>query len=149
MVTVYLDTCCLNRPFDDQSQSRIHLEAEAVLLILLYHKLGYWEWVSSEVVDYEIEQNSAEAHRMAVRELAGVAAKTVRIKETITRRATKIETWGIDGFDALHLACAESARVSVFLTTDDKLVKKSKKYQDSLRVRVENPLAWIQEMEKK
>jgi len=31
---VYLDVCCLNRPFDDQSQDRIHLESEAVLLIL-------------------------------------------------------------------------------------------------------------------
>ncbi|MBE2197400.1 MAG: hypothetical protein IAE79_02240 [Anaerolinea sp.] len=25
---VYLDVCCLNRPFDDQSQERIQLEAE-------------------------------------------------------------------------------------------------------------------------
>jgi len=32
--TVYLDVCCLNRPFDDQTQDRIHLESEAVLLIL-------------------------------------------------------------------------------------------------------------------
>ena len=27
---VYFDTCALNRPFDDQSQARIRLEAEAV-----------------------------------------------------------------------------------------------------------------------
>lgn len=25
---VYLDNCCYNRPYDDQSQMRIHLEAE-------------------------------------------------------------------------------------------------------------------------
>jgi hypothetical protein len=25
---IYLDVCCLNRPFDDQTQARIHLEAE-------------------------------------------------------------------------------------------------------------------------
>jgi hypothetical protein len=31
---VYLDICCLKRPFDDQSQSRIHLESEAVLGLL-------------------------------------------------------------------------------------------------------------------
>lgn len=31
---VYLDICCLKRPFDDQSQPRIHLEAEAVLALL-------------------------------------------------------------------------------------------------------------------
>ncbi len=34
MKLVYLDTCCLNRPFDDQTQAHIHLEAEAVLLIM-------------------------------------------------------------------------------------------------------------------
>ena len=35
MMAIYLDTCCLNRPFDDQTQDRIRLEAEAVILILI------------------------------------------------------------------------------------------------------------------
>jgi hypothetical protein len=26
---IYLDSCCFNRPFDDQSKLRIRLEAEA------------------------------------------------------------------------------------------------------------------------
>ena len=30
---VYLDNCCFNRPFDDQSQARVRLEAEAKLEI--------------------------------------------------------------------------------------------------------------------
>jgi len=29
MERVYLDLCCLNRPFDDQTQERIRLETEA------------------------------------------------------------------------------------------------------------------------
>ena len=32
-VRVYLDNCCFNRPFDDQKQTRIRLEAEAKLCI--------------------------------------------------------------------------------------------------------------------
>jgi hypothetical protein len=28
---IYLDACCLNRPFDDQTQSRIYLEAQAIM----------------------------------------------------------------------------------------------------------------------
>jgi len=28
---IYLDTCCFNRPFDDQSQTRIRFETEAKL----------------------------------------------------------------------------------------------------------------------
>jgi hypothetical protein len=30
---IYLDNCCFNRPFDDQSQTRVRLEAEAKLEI--------------------------------------------------------------------------------------------------------------------
>jgi hypothetical protein len=33
-VKVYLDTSVYNRPFDDQSQTRIRLEAEAFLSII-------------------------------------------------------------------------------------------------------------------
>jgi hypothetical protein len=32
LLRIYLDACCLNRPFDDQTQERIRLESEAVLL---------------------------------------------------------------------------------------------------------------------
>jgi hypothetical protein len=31
---LYLDNCCYNRPYDDQTQERIHLEGEAVLAII-------------------------------------------------------------------------------------------------------------------
>jgi hypothetical protein len=30
-VLIYLDTCCFNRPFDDQSQTRIRFETAAKL----------------------------------------------------------------------------------------------------------------------
>ncbi|GGA02700.1 hypothetical protein [Okeania sp. KiyG1] len=33
-IRVYLDTSVYNRPFDDQTQNKIALETEAVLLIL-------------------------------------------------------------------------------------------------------------------
>lgn len=35
---VYLNVCALNRPLDDQSQMRIQLKTDAVLLILSYVK---------------------------------------------------------------------------------------------------------------
>lgn len=34
IMKLYLVNCCYNRPFDDQTQDRIHLESEAVLAIL-------------------------------------------------------------------------------------------------------------------
>jgi hypothetical protein len=53
---IYLDACCLNRPFDDQRQPRIRLEAEAISLILQNFHQREWEWVGSEVLVYELEQ---------------------------------------------------------------------------------------------
>lgn len=55
-VRLYLDACCLNRPFDDQTQVRIRLEAEAILLILFQIYAYGWEWIGSEVLSYEIDQ---------------------------------------------------------------------------------------------
>lgn len=53
---IYLDACCLNRPFDDQSQDRIRLETEAVLSILNRCLLGEWQLIGSEALDYEISK---------------------------------------------------------------------------------------------
>jgi len=56
MKKIYLDVWCLNRPFDDQTQDRIRMEAEAILLILKNFEVGKWQWIGCEVLDFEIEQ---------------------------------------------------------------------------------------------
>ncbi|MEP7343428.1 MAG: hypothetical protein ABI977_37250 [Acidobacteriota bacterium] len=43
--------------FDDQSQERILLEAEAIIVILARIEQGLLTWTSSEAVDYEIARN--------------------------------------------------------------------------------------------
>lgn len=53
---IYLDACCLNRPFDDQRQARVRLEAEAISLILQKLHQREWEWISSDVLVYELAQ---------------------------------------------------------------------------------------------
>lgn len=52
---LYLDVSSLNRPFDDQSQSRIRLEAEAVIFILEQIDMSVWSQVSSEIAILEID----------------------------------------------------------------------------------------------
>jgi hypothetical protein len=47
-ILIYLDVCCLNRPFDEQTQERIRLEAEAVLFILTKFQVGDWRLLGSE-----------------------------------------------------------------------------------------------------
>jgi len=51
-----MDACCVNRPYDDQSQDRIRLESEAVLLIIQHCQNQDWEWIGSEVLNFEIQK---------------------------------------------------------------------------------------------
>ena len=142
---IYLDVCCLNRPFDDQTQDRIHLEAEAVLLILKRIEEGKWIWKSSEVVQFEISQTPNLERRAQVQLLTNFADETIVIDELIIQRAEILQNNGFKAYDALHLACAESAKSSVFLTTDDRLLKRAQKTKNLLKVSVHNPLNWLQE----
>lgn len=60
-------------------------------------------------------------------------------------RARQLEALGFHGMDALHLACAESGDADVFLTTDDRLLARAVRLAAQLRIRVVNPVSWIEE----
>ena len=51
---VYLDNCCYNRPFDEQTQLKVLLETEAKLRVQSLMRNGDVEYVWSGVLDYEI-----------------------------------------------------------------------------------------------
>jgi predicted nucleic acid-binding protein len=142
---VYLDACCLNRPFDDQTQARIRLEAEAVLIVVAQCESGQWEWVTSEAMDVEITRTPDPERRRRVRFLAAQAHHSVIVGDAEIRRAQRLESWGIAAYDALHVACAESANADVLLTTDDRLLRKCVALGERLRVWVKNPLEWLEE----
>jgi len=146
MTKVYLDTCCLNRPFDDQTQERVRLEAEAVLAILSRIEKGEWDWVGSEVLIDEIEQTPDTQKLSRAKLLSGFIQENVEIGEKEARRAKDLQKEGFQVFDALHLACAESAKADVFLSTDDRLLKLAKRMSKRLKTRVVNPLVWVEEM---
>ena len=57
---VYLDNCCFNRPFDDQSQLIIRLETEAILFIQEEIKNGNIELVWSYILEQENDDNPFE-----------------------------------------------------------------------------------------
>ncbi|BAG03619.1 hypothetical protein [Microcystis aeruginosa] len=50
---------------------------------------------------------------------------------------------GFKFYDALHLAFAEAGGADIFLTTDDRLLRKAQQYRDSINVTVENPVIWL------
>ncbi len=148
MTKVYLDVCCLNRPFDDQTQDRIHLEAEAVILILKHFRAGEWQWVGSEVLDFEIDQTPDLDRKVRVRLLTIDMHHSILMQQREEERAQQLEALGFHSVDALHLACAESGGADIFLTTDDQLLRRASRLSGYLHVRVENPLTWLKEVMK-
>jgi hypothetical protein len=67
---IYLDACALNRLTDDQSQLRIHAEAEAIERVLHLVWKGEAEWKASIVLEAEIRRNpNREGRNDALRSL--------------------------------------------------------------------------------
>ena len=52
-IKVYLDNCCFNRPYDNQSHLRIRLESEAKLKIQEEIRSGAYKLIWSYILDYE------------------------------------------------------------------------------------------------
>jgi predicted nucleic acid-binding protein len=140
MATVYLDVCCLNRPFDDQSQDRIRLESEAVRLILARISSGELSWMVGEVMEEEIERTADPVRRGRTRLMLSYAETKIVLGDAEVARGEELQALGFQAYDALHLACAESAAADVFLTTDDRLLRTARRSVNELRIGVANPL---------
>ena len=54
---IYLDNCCYNRPFDEQTQLRIRLETEAKLAIQRQMRMGVLEYVWSDMLANEVDES--------------------------------------------------------------------------------------------
>ena len=65
---LYLDNCCYNRPFDDQSQERVHLESEAVLIILKRGQRKIDTIIGSAVLDLEMDHMADPVKKAKVKE---------------------------------------------------------------------------------
>jgi predicted nucleic acid-binding protein len=143
---IYLDACCLNRPFDDQSQNRIRLEAEAIVIIMNRMHNKEWEWIGSDVLVAELENTPNIEKRNYLSELSECVHTNVTLTENEIIRADELENIGFKSFDAMHIACAESADADVFLTTDDKLLKNAQREKGNLSIKAANPLPWLTEI---
>ena len=145
-VAIYLDNCCLNRPFDDQDQDRVRLEAEAVTVIMRGVQAGNWIWVGSDVLRIENEENPDAERRRRVSGLLESEHRRVFLDAEDIRRAGEIQAMGFDALDAYHVAAAEKGQCAVFLTTDDRLLSAAARNRDRLHVSVQNPLQWLNEV---
>ena len=143
MTQVYLDTSVYNRPFDDQTQPKIHLETQAVIVILQMVENKLIELVSSSVLEYENSRNPDKLSRAAMNRYLQMAKVKQLVDESIKQRGLQLERQGIKAVDALHVACAEALNSDYFLTCDKRLINRC----TSLTLKTLNPVDFILEQE--
>jgi hypothetical protein len=140
---IYLDNCCFNRPFDDQSQIRIRLESEAKLRIQDDILEGKFEFVWSYMLEAENLANPFDERKKPIGDWRQHAIVSIKENPTILDNAKRLGQLGLRNKDALHLSCAISAGCRYFLTTDDQLLNKGKFIQD---LAVTDPIGFIREV---
>ena len=143
---VYLDTCCYSRPYDDKRQSQIFREISAIETILDYLQIRQWHWITSEVIVFEVNRNPNLTQREDIKKLLRNAHQYVLVGIREELRSEQLESFGFKPLDVLHIACAENANADILLTTDRRMLRRAKNYHFQLRIRVENPHIWLQEV---
>jgi predicted nucleic acid-binding protein len=138
---IYLDNCCLNRPYDDQANLNIHLEAEAKLFIQNEILLNTFELAWSFMMDYEISFNPFYDRKIAFLNWKNVAVVDIEPAENILIKGKELNIRKIKRKDALHIACAIEAECEYFLTTDRKILNKN-----VAEIKVINPLDLIRQL---
>ncbi|KST68127.1 hypothetical protein BC008_34070 [Mastigocoleus testarum BC008] len=143
MTKVYLDTSIYNRPFDDQTQPKIFLETQAVILILQMVEAKLIELVNSSVLEYENSRNSVLVNQQTMKRYLQIATIKQEVNETTRERAQELEKQGVKAIDALHVACAEASKSDYFITCDKRLINRCR----GLTLQVINPTDFILEIE--
>ena len=143
-VKIYLDMCCFNRPYDDQQQTRIHLESLSKLHLQKMITEGELDFVWSFVLEYENSKNPFQLRKETIRKFSYRCVQYIDESHAnyITKTAKTIMKSGVKEKDALHVACAIFASCDYFLTTDDRLLK----YRTS-QIKIINPTQFINNME--
>ena len=142
---VYLDNCCYNRPYDDQSQLRISLETQAKLQIQDMIRDKEVELASSYVLIFENSKNPYELRKRTILRFVKENVNSyvdIDSADKVKALAEEIIATGIKTADAYHVACAILSESDCFLTTDDRLLNYT-----TDKVRIEDPTQFIREWE--
>jgi len=70
----------------------------------------------------------------------------MELTDSILSKASKFKQLGFTTYDALHLVFAIEANVDTFLSTDDKLLRRARRYSEEIPISVANPLSWLQKV---
>lgn len=94
---------------------------------------------------FEKDKNPHPQRKAYVEEILANALIFVELDPKLIQRGKELEAVGFKGADALHLACAEAAKVDYFCSCDEKLIRRAKTLK-VVRVRVVSPLELAEEI---
>ena len=123
---IYLDTCALQRPLDDQDQFNIQVESDLILTILERVEAGEHGIISSAVLRYEIENNPLTTRRDFCKRILSMAKINIDISASVESEAKRYSQSGISTLDAAHLSCAVAANANFLCTVDKHFLRKAK-----------------------
>jgi hypothetical protein len=143
-MTIYLDMRALRRPFDDQAQPRMWLEALAVSRILASCGSGV-TIDNSGALETENAMYPKPVRRTRVSGLLGWFGEPAPLSQAVLEKAIVIRGFGFGDMDALHLAFAEATSCQYFLSCDDELLTRSRRHGRELRTIALNPVDFVRE----
>ena len=141
---VYLDNCCYNRPFDEQTQLKVRLETEAKLRVQAMMRNGEIEYVWSDILSHEVLDNPFPARREKILEWRHGAFCAVEMTTEVIADADELAEKGLMAADALHVASAAAADCDFFITTDIRLLRRVRQFKTT---RLLNPMEFLLEVE--
>jgi len=144
---VYLDVCCLKRPFDDQRSTRVQLETAAVAGLIDHAERESIRLVRSPAHAIENDRNPREDRRLAASIWLRTARVEVPFNENVASRAREIAGLGFGTLDALHASFAEEAGSRWLVTTDDQLIALGRRHRGALRVEITNPIRLLESLQ--
>ena len=101
------------------------LETEAKLRIQKEIRNGQFDLVWSYILDFENNKNPYRERRYLINDFKKYAIEDVEENSELKDISRLILDRGIHQMDALHIACAIITGCTYFLTTDDRILKKS------------------------
>ena len=122
---VYLDTCALNRLTDDLGQPRLFAEAQAMTTIFTLIQNRQVRWLASTILALEISRNPDPYKRLFASSLLPPQHEWIAPSTATHVYVQTLTQQGISTMDALHLALAHQAGAEWFITTDDRLLKRT------------------------
>jgi len=125
MTRIYFDNCCYNRPFDDQGQIKVRLEADAKLHIQELVKDLKLELVWSFILDYENSFNPFADRRERIQAWRHLAVHYCKFSMQMVEKTKTLMQLGLKQADASHIACAILSQTDYFITADKKVLNKS------------------------